>query len=212
MVTLADLGFFKNTIYETIICTYNQDASPNAAPMGATMQNSKQITLTVYNSASTLRNLQTRKSATLNLTGDIDVFYRAALKDDYLPAELFEKSGTMDAPKLKLADATIEVAIDRIAPIDELKTQVTCNITQITASKSYPQTYCRAMPAVLEAIIHATRIKVLIGIEKEQAHVAKLINYIQNCNDIVNRSAPNSHYAELMADLQQKIDSWRAQK
>jgi hypothetical protein len=210
MVTLADLGFCENTICETILCTFNPDGSPNAAPMGATIQNSQQVTMTIFNSAETLKNLQTTEAATLNLTGNIDFYYKTALKEEPLPSGWFEKSEVVNAPKLKKADAVISVAVGDFTPVDELRTRVSCVVKQVDAPKVYPQSYCRAAPAVLEAIIHATRIKVLVGVKEEQAHVAKLLNLIQNSNDVVNRSAPNSHYAELMTDLQRKVDTWRA--
>ncbi|MCL1977892.1 MAG: DUF447 family protein [Candidatus Bathyarchaeota archaeon] len=209
MVTLADLGFCQNIICEAIICTFNLDGRPNAAPMGATIKNSQEIILTIYNSAETLKNLQITKSATLNLTGNIDFYYKSTLKDDGLPADWFKKSDTVNAPKLKAADATVSLSIKDFEPVDEIRTRVTCYVKHVEALKVYPQTYCRAMPAVLEAIIHATRIKALISVEAEQEHVAKLYSLIQNCIDVVNRSAPNSHYTELMTDLQKKIDLLR---
>lgn len=210
MADLADLGLSQNIIYETIVCTFNPDGAPNAAPMGTTMQNKQQLDLTVYNSASTLKNLKTTKTATLNLTDNIDIFYQTAFKEEQLPAEWFEKSSIVNAPRLKSANATIAVAITDFVILDSLRTRVVCKVKRVDASKIYPQAYCRAMPAVLEAIIHASRVKVLLGVKEEQTHVSKLINLIQDCSDVVNRSAPNSHYAELMADLQQKIDLWRA--
>lgn len=208
MVSLVDLGFSKNMIYETIVCTYNQDGTPNAAPIGAVMQTPNQISLTIYNSASTLKNLQTQKTATLNLTDNIDFFFQTALKDTPLPIEWFEKSTTVNAPQLKLANATIALNIHTFVDVDNQKTQVTGDVLQVRALKIYPQSYCRAKSAVLEAIIHATRIKALSNNEKEQAHVAKLTLLIQNCVEVVNRSAPNSHYTKLMSDLQKKIDTW----
>jgi hypothetical protein len=33
---------------------------------------------------------------------------------------------------------------------------------------------------------------------------------IDNCNDVVNRVAPNSVYSLVMADLMKRIDSWRS--
>ncbi len=210
MVTLADLGFCQDIICETILCTFNADGSPNAAPMGVTMQNNQQVSLIIYKSSKTLKNLQTTKAATLNLTDNIDVYYKAALKDDGLPVELFEKSDIVNAPKMKKSNATVALTVGNFTLVDDKRIKVTCSVKQIEASKVYPQSYCRAMPAVLEAIIHATRIKVLAGTKEEQEHVAKLLKLIQNCNDVVNHSAPDSHYAELMANLQRKIDLWRA--
>jgi hypothetical protein len=213
MVKLADLGFCKGVIYETILSTYNQNGSPNAAPMGVTMQSEQQVALNIFNSSSTLKNLQANKSAVINLTSNIDAIYKSAFKEANINAELpqewFESAETVNAPKLKFADATIEIAIDRLTPIDSQKTKATCSVKQIKAAKTYPQTYCRAMPAVVEAIIHATRVKALINDDQEQEHVAKLLELIQNCNDVINRAAPNSRYSEIMTDLMLRIDSWR---
>jgi hypothetical protein len=209
MVTLADLGFCQNTICETILCTFNPDATPNAAPMGTSMQNSQQVTLNIFNSSDTLQNLKKTGSATLNLTGNIDVYYKSAFKDEPLPVDWFEKSEAVNAPKLKMADATVALEIKGFVTVDAKRTKVIGEVKQVEAAMAYPQAYCRAMPAVLEAIIHATRVRALSGIKQEEQHIVKLINLIQNCNDVVNRSAPDSHYAELMADLQKKIDLWR---
>jgi hypothetical protein len=66
------------------------------------------------------------------------------------------------------------------------------------------------MSAAVEAIIHATRVKALINDEQEQEHVAKLLELIQNCNDVVNRVATKSQYSEIMLDLLRRIDLWRA--
>ncbi len=211
MVKLADLGFCNGAIYETIVSTFNQNKIPNAAPMGVIMQNEQQVALTIFNSSSTLKNIMASKVAVINLTSNIDVFYKSAIKDQNaeLPQEWFEPAETVNAPKLRFADATIEVTVNNLSPIDAQKTRATCSIKQITAPKAYPQVYCRAMSAVVEAIIHATRIKALTRDPKEQEHIAKLLVLISNCNDVVNRSAPNSHYSEIMTDLQKRIDSWR---
>lgn len=208
MVTIVDLGFHKNMVYETIVCTYNKDGTSNAAPMGAVMQTPTQIVLTIYNTSSTLKNLQASKAAVLNLTDRIDLFFQTALKDATLPADLFENSPIVNAPQLKLANAIIALTVQDIAPFGAERTKIVCNVQQVTALRVYPQSYCRAKYAVLEAIIHATRIKALSHSKPEQGYVTKLFSLIQTCHEVVNRCAPNSHYTELMSDLQQKIDAW----
>jgi hypothetical protein len=65
------------------------------------------------------------------------------------------------------------------------------------------------MDATLEAIIHATRVKAFLNDEGKQKKVSKLLELIGNCNDVVNRVAPNSAYSIVMADLMERIDSWR---
>ena len=213
MAKLTDLGFSKGLIFETIVSTYNKDGSPNAAPMGTTMQNPKTITLKIYNSSQTSLNLKTTKSAVINLTSDIEVFYKTAFKEanynEQLQQEWFEKEEMVNAPKLRLADATINVKVTETVPSGIEKTNFSLRIQQINTTKIYPQVYCRAMSATLEAIIHATRVKVFVNDQKKKEHVSQLLETIKNCNDVVNRTAPNSHYSWVMADLEKRIDSWR---
>lgn len=213
MVKLADLGFQNGVIFETILSTYNQNGNPNAAPMGVTMQNEQQIFINIYNSSSTIKNLQANKSAVINLTNNIDYYYKSAFKEvnpnEKLPREWFEKAEAVNAPKLKSADATIEVEVIEMVPIDSLKTKTLCSVKRISASKVYPQANSRAMAATLEAVIHATRIRILAGDPKEQKHVSRLLELIKNCNDVVKHSAPNSIYSEIMSDLMKKVDLWR---
>ena len=209
---LTDLGFSKGIIAETIVSTYNTDGKPNAAPMGAIMEDEQKIIINLFNSSSTYRNLQANRCAVINLTSNIEVFYKTALKeanpDGKLPEEWFEKSDSVNAPKLRLADATIDVSVIDMAPIGTEKTTVTCNVKQVNTTKKYPQVYCRAMSATVEAIIHATRVKAFINNEKQQKHISKLLEMIENCNDVVNRVASNSPYSAIMADLMMRIDSW----
>jgi len=181
--------------------------------MGTTMQNPKTITLKIYNSSQTSHNLKTTKSAVINLTSDIEVFYKTAFKEanynEQLPQEWFEKEEMVNAPKLRLANATINVKVTETVPSSIEKTNFSLRIQQINTIKMYPQVYCRAMSATLEAIIHATRVKVFVNDQKKKEHVSQLLETIKNCNDVVNRTAPNSHYSWVMADLEKRIDSWR---
>jgi hypothetical protein len=216
MVKLTDLGFSKGIISETIVSTYNMDGNPNAAPMGAIMEDEQHIFINLFNSSLTRRNLQANRCAVLNLTSNVEVFYKTAFKEanpnGKLPEEWFEQAETVNAPKLRMADAAIDVSVINMAPIGTEKTKALCNVKQISTAKSYPQAYCRAMSATVEAIIHATRVKALINYEKEQKRVIKLLELIENCNDVVNRVASHSQYSAIMTDLTKRIDSWRTKK
>ena len=213
MAKLTDLGFLKGMIFEAIVSTYNQDGSPNAAPMGTTMQNQQTISLNIFNSSETNRNLKTNKCAVINFTNNIEVFYRTAFKeanpDGKLPQEWFEKAGTVNAPKLQLSEATIDVSVASMESMGAEKTNFSCSIVKINVDKMYPQIYCRAMAMTLESIIHATRVKAFVNDEKQEKNVNALLELIENNNNVVNRVAPNSMYANVMADLTKRIDSWR---
>jgi len=81
-------------------------------------------------------------------------------------------------------------------------------VRSVQACERCPQVYCRAFSATLEAIVHATRLKVLINGEMERTSVIELLKKIVDCNDVVSKVAPNSPYSLVMADLIGRIDSW----
>jgi uncharacterized protein len=213
MTKLTDLGFLKGTIFEAIVSTYNEDGSPNAAPMGTIMENHNIISLNIFNSSQTNRNLKANKCAVINFTNDVEFFYKTAFKEanpnGKLPQEWFEKAETVNAPKLQSANLAIDISVGAMEPIGAEKTTFLCDIARINIDKMYPQIYCRAMAMTLEAIIHATRVKVFIKDEKQQKNVNALLELIENNNNVVSRVAPNSRYATIMADLTKRIDSWR---
>ena len=211
---LTDLGFLKGVIAECIVSTYNMDGKPNAAPMGVIMEDEQHLIVNLFNSSTTCSNIKANRCAVVNLTSNIEVFYKTAFKeanpDGKLPQEWFEKAKAVNAPKLRFADATIDVSVTDMTPIDTEKTRAVCNVELVQATRKFPQVHCRAMDATLEAIIHATRVKAFLNGEGEQKQVSKLLELIDNCNDVVNRVAPNSSYSIVMADLMKRIDSWRS--
>jgi len=215
MTKLADLGFSKETIAETIVSTYSVDGQPNAAPMGATMDSLQRIVLRIYTSSLTYKNLQSKRCAVVNVTSDPEIFYRTAFKEanseGRIPQEWFEKAETVDAPRLRAADAHIEVTVVDVMLLDAEKAEVTCETTLVQASTVLPQAYCRASFATIEAIIHATRVKhfLIHGDRQKQEQALKLLEKIRDCHNIVNRVAPHSRYSEIIEDLNQRVDSWR---
>ncbi len=213
MATLTDYGFIENTIYETIVSTYNPDGSPNAAPMGATVQTPQTLTLTIYNNSRTHRNLTAQKAAAINLTGNIEHFYKTTFKEanpnGQLPNDWFQKIAMVAAPKLRSANATIVVTVIGMLPVDNGKTKFVCRVEHLEGDVLYPQAYCRAFGLTLEAIIHATRVKQFGKDASQQTRIDKLLVLIQNSDGLVRRVAPNSVYSIVMADLMKRLDSWR---
>lgn len=213
MAKLSDLGFLKGIIAEAIVSTYNKDKTPNAAPMGILMEDEKHLTIDLFNSTATCNNIEASKCAVVNLTSDIEVFYKTAFKeanpDGKPPVDWFEKSKAVNAPRMLLADATIDISIDELVLIDTQKTKAMFNIGQINTKPNYPQVLCRAMSQTLEAIIHATRVKALANDQTQRKKVKHLLEMIDDCNKVVTSVAPNSSYTLVMADLIQRIDVWR---
>jgi hypothetical protein len=212
VVRLTDLGFSEGIITETIVSTYDPNGEPNAAPMGVTMEDGHHLTLNFFNSSSTLRNLRVNRCAVINSTSNMEIFYKTAFKEanpgGKLPSEWFEKTEGINAPRMRFADALIDVSVDELKPISNEKTRAVLHVDKVHAKRKYPQVPCRAMSATLEAIIHATRVKVFVNDEKNQRQVTKLLDTIDNCNNVVNRVAPNSSYSAIMTDLMKRVNSW----
>jgi hypothetical protein len=121
---------------------------------------------------------------------------------------LFSKAETVGAPRLQEAKAFVEVLVVETRPFSNDRAEVLCDVQVVETVKALPKVYCRAQFATIEAIIHATRIKPFLeGTKQEQAF--RLIELVNVCEDVVNRTAPNSSYSRIMADLTQKINSWR---
>jgi hypothetical protein len=209
---LTDLGFSKDIIVETIVSTYNSDGKPNAAPMGVTMIDNEHLTIDFFVSSTTYGNIRANRCAVVNLTGEIEVFYKTAFKEansgGTLPQEWFEKETIINAPRLRSADATVDVSIYHLEALSAEKAKAFFKVRSLKAREKYPQVYCRAFSATLEAIIHSTRVKALVNVETEKRNVGELLKKIEYSNNIVERVAPNSSYSKVMADLMKKIDSW----
>ena len=218
MKNIAELGFSEGVIVETVVTTYNADGQANAAPMGATMKSLERLAFRIYTSSLTYKNLQSKKCGVVNVTSDPEVFYRTAFKEanpgSVVPEEWFEKAESVDAPRLRAADAHVEVAVANIAAFDAERVEVLCDVKLVKAACVLPRAYCRAFFATVEAVVHATRVETFIIHDdrgkREQA--LRLLETIKGCRDVVNRVAPNSRYSEIMADLNRRIDSWRANK
>jgi len=214
---LTELGFIKGIIGETIVSTFDLNGQPSAAPMGILIENEEQLKIKPYRTSLTYKNLQAKRCAVVNLTSNSQLFYITAFKDlrldEKLPDGMFEEAEKVDAPRLKAADSTIEVSVAKTDSFNSERAEILCNVQLVKSSKTFPKVYCRAQFATIEAIIHATRIKLFLnGNEEQQKQAIQLLELVNICNDIVNRTAPNSIYSEIMTELTQRINLWRNNK
>lgn len=213
MINLAELGFLRKAIMETIVSTYTAEGEPNAAPMGVKTEDMQQMVIRPYISSLTYKNLEVKRCAVVNVISDPEIFHRTAFKEvnpnGKVPVEWFEKAEVVDAPRLRMADAVIEVSVLDIRSEGPERAEVVCDVKLIRAWRSVSRAYCRGAFAAMEAIIHATRVKtfLLSGRVKE---AEKLIEFIRYYYDLVNRVSPGSIYAQIVGDLIQRIKLWRA--
>jgi len=208
---LAKMGFVKNGIVETIISTFDKNRNPIAAPMGVSAEDEKHITLSIYKTTKTYKNLKEKKCGVANITSDPTLFHRTVFKDvnpgGKLPNDWFTHASNVDAPYLRNTDAFIEFRVTNLTGSGE-KAKVRCRVQKIVvARKDLLQVYHRAKSAVIESIIHATRIEIFLATD-EKKKAKELIELVNHYTKIVNRVAPNSTYSQIMTDIQNRIKKW----
>ncbi len=97
-------------IVETVTTTINPDGTVNCAAMGVEWGD-EEIVIKPYRSTRTLRNLEARGAAVVNLTDDILLFTQAALEDPHPPTR---PAAVVDGAVLADACSWREVTVDAI--------------------------------------------------------------------------------------------------
>lgn len=209
---LSELGFVKNSVVETIVSTYDKERNPNAAPMGVYTEDMKNLILNVYKTSQTYENLMRWKSGVVNITSDPNLYYRTTFKDvnpsGKLPEEWFVHASTVDAPNMLNTDACIEFNIINVEESEE-KVKIQCRIEKILLieRRTLPA-YSRATSAVIESLIHATRIENFLS-SGEEKKAKERIDLVNHYSEVVNKVAPNSIYSDIIEDIKHRIKKWK---
>ena len=198
--SLFDLGFHKESTYETITTTYDSKNQPHAAPMGITVTGAKQLILRPFINTETFRNLRARGCGVLNTTLDPWMFYKTALKSEPWAGPpqktWFESAKKVDAPRLSSSDSYVEFSVTSISA-DRLRGIVRCKVvhTEFTERKIAP--YCRGTFAAIESIVHATRVKELFKTRKPR-EARELMELMRYYGELVDRVSPRSEEARIV--------------
>jgi hypothetical protein len=140
-------------IVETVTTTINPDGTVNCAAMGVEWGD-QAIVIKPYRATRTLRNLEARGAAVVNLTDDILLFTEAALDDPHpptRPAEVVEGAVLADACSWREVEVD---AIDAAGP----RAWVTTRVVARGTGREFIG-WSRAHHAVLEASILASRVR-----------------------------------------------------
>ncbi len=143
---------------------------------------------------------KTRRSV-INVVNDVKLFYDVSfgnIKDDF-----FNVSRIFKIPKLKNANFYIECEIEEIEE-DDVRAKFTMKTLNVVAKKSYIKPITRAEFAVLESLIHSTRVKVYkdLKIFDELENLLSLIEYYEK---LIRRVAPNSMYEIMINRINQRV-------
>jgi hypothetical protein len=208
---LMKLGFAPRQIVEVIVSTYDENKTPDAAPMGVTSRGGRLI-IRPYTTTQTYLNLRGRRCGVVNLTGDPELFYRTAIKESnkggQVPAEWFIGAETVDAPRLKGVEAYLEVSVVDQSPVASDRAEFVCEVVRLNVMGAHPKAYSRAAFALIESVIHATRVKEYLA-SGRVGDAEQLLSLIDHYRTLVERVAPGSRYALVMADLLKRVESWR---
>lgn len=154
-------------IIETVTTTINPDGTVNCAAMGVEWGEDA-IVIKPYRSTRTLRNLQARGAAVVNLTDDILLFTRAALEDPHPPTR---PAAVVDGAVLADACSWREVRVDEIDATGP-RAHVTTRVVGRGTGREFIG-FSRACHAVLEASILASRARRLPA-DEIRAELARL--------------------------------------
>lgn len=179
-MNIGELGFVEGRIVEAIVTTYNDDGSPNAAPIGVRTTSDSGISMNIHTTSDTFRNLVRTGSCAINVAFDAHLFVKTCLlgsgkgsaetelgADEIIPAE------NVEAPLIRGANAWIEAKllshtehVRKDAHGDTEFSTVKCLVVQLTVNKEYPIAVNRGLFAAIEAAIAVSR-----GSEPDERHL-----------------------------------------
>ena len=170
---LNSLHMTKGQLYETIITTRtsidansfdseNKVKMNNAAPIGVLCKNPKQIVLYLYEGTHTIKNIHEQGEFIVNITQDPLIFTKSTLGD--VDEDYFENYKGI--PYFKNTDAFFVARVENTKEITRKNgfgsskmSIVTANVEEIVQIKSNTMPLNRGIYAVIESLIHYTRLE-----------------------------------------------------
>jgi len=197
---LDKIGFENGLLIETICSTENPDGSPHSAPIGVKRAGMLLSIDKLFKDTITFENLVRSGYILINLLDDIETFYLATFSD--LPREEYDKSYSTRIPPLRRSNAFIEAELVNFRDRDNF-VSVELSISGILIRKMKPCFFTRCKHAVLESLIHATRVPVFRRIDPKEA--GSLMKLILHYRDLVSRICPEEPYNRIMNGIVNRL-------
>jgi len=197
---LTQMGFTKESIVETILVTRNQDGSFNATPIGV-IRHGESLEVRLYKTYNTYRNLLVSTKVSVNITDDPILFLRTAFKQEL---------GTPNVVDWVLEGSDITVIAEKTgeSKFSDLQASFTLKPITFIVNREMPTVFSRGRAEAIEAIIHATRVKVFQQ-EHDEAKVQELVGKMKESFTIINRvSSPTSSEAKVVETLSSLLEKW----
>jgi len=185
------IDILPNTIYEVIVTTYDKNGKANAAPMGITFDEEKNVIIRPFLETTTYENLCENKECVV-----------ATLFKEELSSKNFIKTPDINAPIL-LAKEKNCIAIKIIEKGKESGRAIfTGKIIQTQLNLVLIKPITRAFSSLLEILIHATRVIHYKKSEGENSSTVKeLMLLIDHHVDIIKRVTSDKLYNDLVEKI-----------
>jgi hypothetical protein len=193
---LRELGFSENT-YSEIILIVIRNEEVNAAPIGVKLVNNNMVAI-IFKDSITYLGLINHGECTINVTTDARIFYKFVMNEKIGADELLP-SNVVHVPALKVADAVIEA---KVVNVIDREDRAIFYFTPVNFKvlRNIPKTFNRTHPAIIEALVHYTRIKpyLMMGLYDE---IDKLLERIKMCVDTVKHSTQDTELLNIANDI-----------
>ncbi len=178
---LLELGFSENTFSEVIAVTKLKDKW-NCSPLGVKLDlKNDTIFFYVYEGARILDFFRRQKIFTLNIINDYHAFLNCVFKRN-IEKEIHEIAENL--AYLKTADAYIVCRNSLPKQLGEDKYLINAAVKEIVILREKPRVFNRVLPAIVEALVHYTKIKPYSKIYGPSA-ILNLLKKIEYCKDTV---------------------------
>lgn len=196
---LDRIGFLDNMLVESIFTTL-KDKNLHSAPIGV-KRIGRKLTSKLFKDTTTYRNIITNPYAVINLLDDIEIFYIGIFSE--IPVSKYNDISYKTGIKpLKDSSIIIEVYMSNY---EDCGNYIDANfkILGLIINNIKPCFYTRCKHAVLESLIHYTRIDVFKEINpKEAKRLSMLVEHYYN---LVNRICPEYPYRKIMREILERI-------
>ena len=194
-----------HVIYETLISSISINGKPDIAPMGLKFSEEfEEFFLYPFKSAKTYRNLVEVGEGVVNITRDPRPFILGCFPE--LKHELLkelERSKLVKAPRLRDSEAYIEFKVKEVRERSVNRVEMTCEPVTVYLGDVRIEPYSRAVYALIEASVNASRVKVFLNRSRE---LVKVLNGISYAESIIRRTGEGSEYEKLLNLLIKSVE------
>lgn len=197
---LCGLGF-SNETYSEVLLTININNDTNVAPMGVLLKNNK-LYVRIYSGTKTYNAiLNYADECVLNITNNPKLFFNAILHKEKIR---FYNSTIVNAKRVLDCDAYIECNINKRNILSNYA-EIFLNPLIIDVVNPSVKTYNRAGPAIIEALVHLSKIQYYKSSGMNNNEILKRFLFLR---EIVYHSTSDKDYRIMINEILDKAEKF----